>query len=135
MQIHPKSIERFKDRVREVTARNRGVKAGVVLKELSSLMRGWGGYYGRLLSSVRTMKDLDSWCRRRMRQYLWVQWKTWRNRYRLLVKGGARAERARSACASRSPWRSSHHPAVQTCLSNALFKTAGMPCLADMVPR
>jgi len=64
--IAKSSLRRFKDRVRELTGRNRGVRIERVVRELSRLMRGWNSYYG-LTERRWDFKDLDSWIRRRLR--------------------------------------------------------------------
>ena len=71
--IHPKSVRRFKDRIRRITKRNRGRSLGQVLAELRTYMRGWVGYFG--IASPYQIRDLDGWVRRRVRQYILKQWK------------------------------------------------------------
>lgn len=71
---HQKSINRFKDRVRQITSRKRGKAIGQILYELKVFTTGWLGYY-----SVADMRErisaLNQWIRRRIRMYLWKQWK------------------------------------------------------------
>src|SRR3989454_8382956 len=45
-RIAPKAILRFKERIRELTCRTRGVSIGQRAKELSDYLRGWRGYFG-----------------------------------------------------------------------------------------
>ena len=84
-------IEEFKKRVREITKRNRGASAKVVITELNQYIRGWINYYARS-SFVSKMEDLAGWVRRRVRQYLWKQWKTPDNRRAKLAKLGVKAK-------------------------------------------
>ena len=44
--IAPKSLERFKRRIREVTRRAKGVSIKTTMEELVPYMRGWRGYFG-----------------------------------------------------------------------------------------
>src|SRR5271157_1464969 len=44
--IAPKSLERFKRRIREITRRARGVSITTTIDELAPYMRGWRGYFG-----------------------------------------------------------------------------------------
>jgi hypothetical protein len=44
--IAPKSLERFKRRIREITRRAKGVSMKATMEELASYMRGWRGYFG-----------------------------------------------------------------------------------------
>lgn len=68
LNIAKKSIDRFKEKVRGITKRNRGVKFKQIVLELTSVMRGWLNYfqYTRCKSLLR---NLDSWIRRKLRCY------------------------------------------------------------------
>ncbi|WP_240503596.1 reverse transcriptase domain-containing protein, partial [Natranaerobius trueperi] len=71
---HQKSVKRFKDRVRQITSRKRGRSIQKILKVLKVFTTGWLGYF-----SIADMKNritaLNEWIRRRIRMYLWKQWK------------------------------------------------------------
>lgn len=71
---HPKAIEKFKKKVRQITKRNRGIFLEAMLKELRVYTKGWIAYYGASISSNR-FQQLDEWMRRRIRQYIYKQWK------------------------------------------------------------
>src|ERR1700689_3959005 len=43
-RIAPKAVDRFKERIRELTSRNRGVSIERMAEELSRYLRGWIGY-------------------------------------------------------------------------------------------
>jgi RNA-directed DNA polymerase len=45
-RIAPKAILRFKERIRELTCRTRGISMEQRAKELSAYLRGWQGYFG-----------------------------------------------------------------------------------------
>ena len=85
--IAPKSKEKFKKRIRKLTKRNRGSSLMQVVSELRSYLLGWKGYFGfcQLPSELRT---LDSWIHRRLRRYLWKQWKTGQRRFIELRRRG-----------------------------------------------
>ena len=68
LRIAPKSVERFKARVREITKRNRAKRLREVTAELAPVIRGWGNYFK--LAAVRELFHLlDCWIRRRLRCY------------------------------------------------------------------
>ena len=74
-----KKLSKFEDKIREITSRSRGVAFSVVVQELNAYIRGWINYYAR--SNILTyIKEKAPWIRRRLRQYLWKQWKTPGNR-------------------------------------------------------
>ena len=66
--VHPKSVHRFKDRVRRITPRNRGRSLSEVVNELTRYLRGWLGYF-RLGMAKHLLSDLDQWVRRKVRCY------------------------------------------------------------------
>src|SRR6516162_7142919 len=46
-RIAPKAVSRFKERVRELTSRTRGVNVERMAEDLSRYLRGWIGYFGK----------------------------------------------------------------------------------------
>ena len=44
--IAPKSLERFKQRIRDITRRAKGVSMKTTMEELAPYMRGWRSYFG-----------------------------------------------------------------------------------------
>lgn len=74
-----KKLRKFEDKIREITSRSRGVAFSAVVQELNAYIRGWINYYAR--SNIHSyIKEKAAWIRRRLRQYLWKQWKTPSNR-------------------------------------------------------
>lgn len=69
IRVADKSINRLKDRIREITRRNRGVKFEVLIKELNLIIIGWTNYFKLANSWLTTFRDLDSWIRRKLRCY------------------------------------------------------------------
>src|SRR5207302_8844618 len=92
-RIAPKAIDRFKERVREITHKARGKSMKQVMEELAQYVRGWRGYFG-FCETPSVLQGLDSWLSRRMRCALWRQWKTGRKRFAELVRRGVRGELA-----------------------------------------
>jgi len=74
-----KKLKKLENRIRELTRRNRGVNIETVIQQLNSTLRGWIAYFSRSFIK-RYLKSLMEWVRRRIRQYLWKQWKTGKNR-------------------------------------------------------
>ena len=68
-RIADKAVVRFKDRVRNLTGRNRGVSLSRMIADLNPLLRGWAGYFG--FSQGRELPSLDGWVRRRLRCAAW----------------------------------------------------------------
>ncbi|MBL9204694.1 MAG: group II intron reverse transcriptase/maturase, partial [Opitutaceae bacterium] len=63
---------RFKQRIREITSRKRGVAVDTVVQELKRYVMGWLGYFG-ISKTYREVLALDDWVRRRVRLYYWFR--------------------------------------------------------------
>ena len=132
-----KARDRFKERVREITRRNRGHRVQTVIDELNLYVRGWLNYY-RLSSTYKEVRELSVWVRRRVRLYYWKQWKQPRTRRRHLLALGAdpatvhMATRSRKGYPSslklrRTGWRMSQNEIVRYALNNRWLEDQGVP--------
>ena len=61
-------------KVKEYAERNRGHNVRRVMAEVKVFIRGWLGYF-HVAEMKRMMKSWDEWLRRRIRMYIWKQWK------------------------------------------------------------
>src|SRR5262245_50832710 len=82
--IAPKSLERFKQRIRDITRRAKGVSITATMEELAPYMRGWRNYFG-FCQTPEVLVALTRWVRLRLRAALWRQWKTPRRRRAALI--------------------------------------------------
>lgn len=121
-RIAPQSVERFKERVRELTGRGRTVRD--IVKDLSRYLRGWVGYYGRT-EWPSQLRELDGWVRRRLRLHIWQAWQRPKRRYHLLRRGGIPASQAWRVVHF-GPWRASRSQALSRILPNAYFRGLGL---------
>ena len=69
VRVSDVSIKRFKDKVREITKRNRGVKFEQVIRELNTVITGWTNYFHLANRWLSTIRDIDGWIRRKLRCY------------------------------------------------------------------
>ena len=128
-RIAPQAVARFKERVRELTGRARGVSLMRMVEELSPYLRGWQGYFGHC-QTPSVLRNLEQWTRRRLRAVQWVHWKRGSRRYAELHKRGVWAEwAAKAASSAHGPWRLSHAKAVKIALPDAFFDSLGLPRL------
>jgi len=128
-RIAPKALDKFKERIREMTSRTRGLSLPQIIEELTPYLVGWRGYFG-FCQTPRVLTNLEAWIRRRLRSYLWRQWGNGHNRFKELRRRGV--SQFRAAVAAGSPtgfWRMSGHPAVQAALRNHHFDSLGLPRL------
>jgi RNA-directed DNA polymerase len=130
-RIAPKAIERFKERIREITRPARGVSVERTMATLAPYMRGWRGYFG-FCETPSLLIDLTGWVRLRLRATLWRQWKTQRRRRAMLIQLGVRGRlAAKTAASGLGPWHLAHSKALHIALSNAYFRDRGLPSLFE----
>src|SRR6266852_8230564 len=129
-RIAPTAIVRFKERIRELTRRTRGVSVEKVAEDLGRYLRGWQGYFG-FCQTPSVLGDLDSWTRRRLRAFLWKQWKRGSERFAELVQRGVGTDlAAQTAGSAHGPWRLAESPGLHIALPNAYFASLGIPQLS-----
>ena len=129
--IAPKALDRFKRRVREITRRAKGVSMTTTIEELAPYMRGWRGYFG-FCETPEVLLWLTRWVRLRLRAAMWRQWKTPRRRREALIALGVRERLANNTAGSGlGPWYLAKAKALSVGLSNAYFKSLGLPSLVD----
>ena len=127
--IAPKALERFKQRIREITRKVKGVSIKTTMEELASYMRGWRGYFG-FCETPEVLIALTRWVRLRLRAALWRQWKTPRRRRAELIALGVTERLASNTAGSgRGPWHLARSKALSVGLSNAYFRSLGLPSL------
>ena len=126
MRISPQAIKRFKKEVRARTSRVRRVASKDLLADLDKLLQGWAGYYARFAGCRSQLEKLDRWIRLRIRQWLWVSWKTPRNRLRQLMRGGISEPMGRLAVGTISAWKAAHCKAMSICITNERIERAGL---------
>jgi RNA-directed DNA polymerase len=125
-RIAPKAMVRFKQRVRELTRRTRGVKVETMIAQLSRYLQGWRGYFG-FCQTPSVLRSLEEWLRRRLRSFVWKQWKRGKVRFaELRTRGVSQALAAQTVGSAHGPWRLSNSPALTIALPNAYFATLGL---------
>ena len=68
LAMAPESLRRAKDKIRQITKRNRGIKMEAVIHELNAFLIGWVIYF-RHARCFKHLTRLDKWIRRRLRCY------------------------------------------------------------------
>ena len=119
--IHEKSLRRFREKVRALTARKRGQSIRQIIHELNQYVRGWAQYF-RLGMSVTLARELNGWILRRLRAYIWKQWKLPRTKVCKLKAGGVRHKWAMMLGNTRKgAWRISKHSTLKQALPDRHF--------------
>jgi RNA-directed DNA polymerase len=63
-----KSLDKFRDKIREITRRNNGQSLDEIISRLNLSLTGWFGYFKHCRKCV--FKDIDGWVRMRLRSIL-----------------------------------------------------------------
>lgn len=127
IKLSAKALKNVKYRVRKITRRSRGISLLQVVKELTTYLRGWVGYYS-LVETPTIFRDLDSWVRRRLRCFVMKQWiNSSHARYKGLRSMGVSDRDARSVAASRKgPWALSNLKPAKVAMPNRFFADMGL---------
>jgi RNA-directed DNA polymerase len=129
--IAPQSIERARDRIRQITRRNRGVSFERVIGELNSFTTGWVTYF-RHAKAKRDLRYMDSWIRRKLRCVRLKQRKRAAAIATFLQQLGVPKNQSwTTAACGKGWWRMAHTPAVQHAMSNQWFQEGGLATLTD----
>ncbi len=125
LRIHPKSVTKFKEKVREVTGRSNGMGIEERRARLNSLVQGWMNYF-KLADAKALLQGLDEWLRRRIRMVTWKRWKRIRTRFENLRRAGIDRKQAwQWANTRKGYWRVANSPILQRAIPNDLIKRAG----------
>ena len=128
-RVAPKALSRLKERTRELTQRTRGVSLELLMKQLGRYLRGWRAYFG-YCQTPSVLATLDQWIRRRLRLFVWKQWKRGPRRFaELRQRGVGRDLAAQTAGSSHGPWHLSKSPALSIALPDQFFASMGLPRL------
>src|SRR5207248_3694152 len=123
--------ERFKQRIREITRRAKGVSLETTMEEPGPYMPDWHSYFG-FCKTPEVLLGLIRWVRLRLRAALWRQWKTQRRRRAALLELGVRPRLASNTAGSGlGPWYLARAKALSVGLSNAYFESLGLPSFVD----
>jgi RNA-directed DNA polymerase len=129
LTIAPKSLDRAKDRVRDITRRNRGVSFETMIGELNVFLTGWVAYY-RHAKAKGVLTDLDKWIRCKLRCVRLKQRKRAKSITDFLHGLGVPWHQCWTTAASgKGWWRLAHSPAAQQGMTNAWFQKQGLVSL------
>lgn len=131
LRVHPRSIQKLKVKIREITGRSNGMGIRQRKERLLQIVRGWVNYF-KLADMKKLLKSLDEWMRSRIRMVTWKRWKKVKTRFVNLKRLGLDEERAWMWANTRKGyWRTAHSPILSRTLSNQRLKQAGYPNLYD----
>lgn len=129
--LAPKTKERLKDKIRQLTNRSWGISMEDRIKKINEYLIGWFGYF-KSAEAERFFEDTDQWLRRRMRACLLKQWKqskTWLRNLRNLGIAEKWAEKV--AYSRKSWWRLANTPQTNKALGHAYWREQGLESLLE----
>ncbi|QUH27177.1 group II intron reverse transcriptase/maturase [Serpentinicella alkaliphila] len=125
VRIHEKSYRRFKEKIREITNRNKGISMEYRLKRLNEITVGWINYFSIAKAKAR-IRSLEEWIRRRLRACIWKQWKKIKTKFINLKKLGVDKQKSWEYANTRKGyWRISKSPILQRTLTNTRLEKLG----------
>ena len=131
IRAHGKSLKKAKAKLKELTSRSQGRNVRVVMKKVEVYIRGWLGYFG-IANMKNTMQEWDGWLRRRLRMYIWKQWKLPRTRVKNLIKLGMEPWKAyRNGNSSKGYWAVAGSGILTKTITNERLARAGYYSLSD----
>jgi len=131
MAVAPVSLQRLKATIRRITQRKRGISLQRLLEELNTATMGWVQYFHPAAMKGH-LHSLDEWIRRKVRCFIWKQWKTWRNRVDHLLTAGIGPWLAYGiASGKHGLWKVAGSPALTRTLPNAKLAELGLKSLLE----
>ncbi len=131
LSVHPKSLDKFKAKLRALTGRNNGMGYAQRKESLRHFIMGWLEYF-KLADMKSKLHDMDRWYRRRLRMCIWKSWKRIKTRFRNLMKCGIEKPQAwQWANTRKGYWHISNSWILSRALSNDNLKRANYPLLMD----
>ena len=128
-RVHPKSVTKMKNKIRELTDRNNGMSNAKREEKYQQFVRGWVNYF-KLADMKKLLKETDEWARRRIRAVYWKQWKKVKTKYRMLKALGMEHWRAiELACSRKGYWRMAQ--VLSLIFSNKIIAKLGYTSMLD----
>ena len=131
LAIAPRSLERAKRRIREITRRNKGISLERMIGELNSYLMGWVTYF-RYAACKGHLQRLDEWIRRKLRCVRLKQRKRAKPIADFLQGLGVPEWSAWiMALSGKGWWRRSGTPQAHQAMSIAWFRAQGLVSLSE----
>lgn len=125
LRVHAKSINKMKAKVKELTSRSSGIGYEKLKLRTKQFITGWVNYF-KLADMNKLLRETDEWMRRRIRMYIWKQWKKVRTRIKMLHRLGLdKSTSIKLANTRKSYWRTANSQILNTTVTNDRLKQAG----------
>lgn len=130
-RVHPKSVEKMKDKIRELTERSNGWGNEYRAMRLTQFVRGWVNYFS-LADMKGLLRETDEWLRHKIRTVYWKQWKKVKTKFKELKKRGVEEEKAWMCANMRNGnWYCGGYFVLQTAFNNKKLRELGYPTFTE----
>lgn len=130
-RVHPKSVTKMKNKIRELTNRSNGWGNEYRALKLTQFIRGWVNYFG-MADMKSLLAKTDEWLRHKIRAIYWKQWKKIRTRYKRLRALGMEEEQMhRHANNRHGVWFCSGLQYFNCALDNTRLRELGFPTFTE----
>lgn len=131
LRIHPKSVQKMKAKIKELTSRSNGWGNERRKEALGQYITGWVQYF-KLADMGKLLKRIDEWYRRRLRMVIWKQWKRVRTKLANLIRLGVKKSKAWEwANTRKSYWHIAKSFILSTTITNDRLKQTGYVFFSD----
>ena len=125
IEIAPKSIERYKDKVRQLWDARQSLTSKELIKQWKQYSIGWWNYF-KLAENLSNMRRWEGWTRRHMRKCFWLRWHNKKGRLNALRKLGVVGERLKTASITNGAWHVARSYTLHKALGNATLRRYGL---------
>ena len=130
-RVHPKSVTKMKNKIRELTDRSNGWGNEYRALKLTQFIRGWVNYFG-MADMKSLLQNNDEWLRHRIRAIYWKQWKKIKTKFEELKKLGLEKEKAWICANMRNGnWYCSGYFVFQSAFNNKKLRELGYPTFTE----
>ena len=131
-RVHPKSVTKMKNKIRELTDRSNGWGNEYRALKLTQYIRGWVNYFG-MADMKSLLQSNDEWLRHRIRAIYWKQWKKVKTKFKELKKLGVDEEKAWICANMRNGnWFCSGYVTLQRAFNNKKLRELGYPTFTEV---
>jgi len=125
LRVHPKSITKMREKIKELTSRSNGWGNERRKEALKQYITGWVNYF-KLANMKSLLLEIDGWYGRRLRMVVWKQWKRIKTRFQNLLKLGVSKFKAKMFSNTRKGyWHTAKSPILQTSIDSESLQKAG----------
>lgn len=134
IEVSPQSVERFKDRVRELWRSNQSLSSEELRDNWSEYVKGWWQYY-RLNETRHKLTEIEIWLRRHIRKCFWLRWHNAKGRLNALRRLGIKKPGQATAFSPKGAWHIANSTTMRIALSNQVLRRYGFWMPSDLLAK